>query len=123
MKSQNVVFQTIITIAIVSGCSVINAGTATSVESVEGKKMSDGSWYLYDTPSQWAEFQRMMNMHIQREVSGAPPFHGHDTTWVEFWAMATRAFTADRQENYQKYITYIVEARRRAGLPELHDRL
>ena len=106
---------------LLAGCSIIEAGSAKRVEGVEGKKLEDGSWYLYDTQSHRAEFQRMMDMHIEGEKSGGTPYHGRDTSWDEFWMSRIRVLTPDRQENSSEYIDYIIDARRQAGLPDLHD--
>jgi len=99
-----------------AGCSAM--GAATPVET-GGRMLPDGSWYLYDTPSHWAEFQRMMDMHIDTERSGAVPTGMKGRSWDAFWKARIVALSPSRQENGDMYVAYIVEARRRAGLPEL----
>ena len=119
MKMVRVSWLAAMVIVAVAGCSVIETGTAKRIEGVEGKKLSDGTWYLYDTPSHWAEFQRMMDIHIEKEQSGKHPYRDNETSWNDFWKARILSLSSDRQENSSKYINYIVEARRRAGLPEL----
>ena len=102
------------TISAVS-CSIIQTSIP---QQVEGERRPDGTWYLYDTPSHRAEFQRMMDMHIEDEKAGLKPSGGHKQ-WNEFWLSIIRVLTPDRQQNPAKYIDCIIESRRRAGLPEL----
>jgi len=70
-----------------------------------------------DSPDFWQEFVLVMDYHIADEKNGMRP-SGGSATWPEFWANRIRALR-ESQENDQKYVNYIVQARRRAGLPEL----
>ena len=123
MNKMSAISKSIVCTILFASCSVVDTGIAKRVDNANGKLMSNDSRRLQDTPAHWAEFQRMMDMHIDREKSGQPPYYGYKTTWDEFWGSVIDVLTPERQEDHQKYVTYVVESRRRAGLPELHQKL
>jgi hypothetical protein len=65
----------------------------------------------------WHEWVVATNWHVAIEVQGGKP-PGGVATWTEHW---THSFTALRKnyENPNKYIAYVIETRRKEGLPEL----
>jgi hypothetical protein len=83
------------------------------------KYLADGTMILADTPAHWDSFRTIIDGHIERERQGGTPFHTDPTTWNDFWNNRLRAIEAGRGENWPRYAAYIVEARRRAGLPDI----
>lgn len=81
------------------------------------KRDAQGNAILLDTPRMWKDFEQVTDYSIAREVAG-------DTHWGtsknanEAWIDLIRRIQAHR-EHPQKYIDYIIEKRRAAGLPEL----
>lgn len=70
-----------------------------------------------DTPRNWENWAESMHAHIQSEVAGDKASGGLES-WNIFWDYRISALKEGR-ENFQKYINYIIEQRRLAGLPEL----
>jgi len=69
-----------------------------------------------DTARNWQEWREVVDPQLAAESMGRKP--PGFSTWNEKWIRQLRAIEKT-QENAPKYIAYIVEARRRAGLPEL----
>ena len=106
-----------------AGCILLNISMTSCSGYAENsvvRKLPDGTWYMNDTPSLWSKFQRSMDFYIDDEVKGLNPSGGY-SDWNDFWKARIDAVSPRRQENSQKYVYYIVEMRRRAGLPELHN--
>jgi hypothetical protein len=107
--------------AIVLCLSLLTAGCAGSVfhyePIVDTRKDAEGNLVIRDTPRMWAEWTRHIDSQVAREAAGGPPFAGVKT-WETHWALAIKDNQQGR-DNAQKYIDYVIEARRRAGLPEL----
>ena len=83
------------------------------------KHLPDGTLILADTPAQWESFRATVDMHIAEERAGKTPLYSNPLTWNDFWNGRLRAIEAGQGENWPRYAAYIVEARRRAGLPAL----
>lgn len=94
------------------GCSVLPP-----YNDADFGKRSEGSTHLQDTTRNWATTKAETDAAVAAEKAGRPPGRGIQT-WEENWQ---RVFTNIHkgQENPDRYIAYIVEARRAAGLPEL----
>ena len=71
-----------------------------------------------DTPELWYEFVVVTNGAVSREKSGGPPAGGVQS-WTEQWTRVLRELRKGYQENPDKYVEYIIEARSAAGLPDL----
>ena len=106
-------------------CAVLDSGYDT-------KKLPDGRYANLDTPRMWESWKKSVDTEVRREAlaqSGAAqndPLHGAPNgggTWNEYWlsriAAVQEAKRQNLQENADKYIDYIGERRREAGLPEL----
>jgi len=76
----------------------------------------EGNQLLADTPRHWADFTELTQRRIVREVDQARP-PGVDT-WNIFWMYRFKAIKTNT-ENLDRYINYIINSRREAGLPEL----
>lgn len=83
---------------------------------VDAKNDEGGNTVLLDTDRNWQDWLEAVDPQIRAEISGrdAPGF----PTWNEKWVRQLLAIERS-QENAPKYIAYIIESRRRAGLPEL----
>ena len=77
----------------------------------------DGQLVLSDTPRNWEFFKDNVDFRIQNELEGKRPEAGAKT-WNEFWQQHISNQNSGR-ENREKYINYIIEARRVQGLPNL----
>ena len=76
-----------------------------------------GRTLLADTPRNWRDWTEVMDRHIAREIEGQGVSGGYDS-WNKFWEKIIGSLTKNT-ENYQKYIIYIIDIRRKSGLPEL----
>jgi hypothetical protein len=98
----------ILTVVLVCGCQ----GYEFANDPVTGqKKVKDNSFLRWD-------FARDVDRQIKDELAGETPPRV-DLTWNDWWVDLI-----DRQKKYligdsDFYITYIIDARRKAGLPEL----
>jgi hypothetical protein len=79
-------------------------------------KDEHGRSKIADTPRNWRDWREEIGFALEAEAAGKRANGG--VTWNEFWLLRFRALERT-QENAPKYIDYIIEARRRAGLPEL----
>lgn len=101
---------------VLAGC--VMAGSIFNTEPfVDAKKDANGKVILLDTPRMWRDWTQGVDRGIADESVGKRPPAGAKT-WNESWLRAIAANQKAR-ENAPKYIAYIVEQRRKAGLPEL----
>lgn len=96
-----------------SGCG---QGLVNTDPFVDAKKDEHGNVTLLDTPRNWRDWREAVDPQIRAETLGRNP--PGFATWNEKWVQQLHALNSG-QENAPKYIAYILEARRRAGLPEL----
>lgn len=96
-----------------SGCG---RGILNTEPFVDAKKDEHGNVVLRDTPRMWQDWCDEVDRAVSNEVAGRRP-GGGITSWNVQWLRVISA-NSDR-ENAPKYIAYIIESRRRAGLPEL----
>ena len=97
---------------VASGCT----GLLRTEPFVDAKTDSNGAVILLDTPRMWEYWQQDVERAIEKELAGKGP-GGGVPTWNEQW---TRVIEANRtRENSQRYIDYIIQSRRRVGLPDL----
>lgn len=85
---------------------------------VDYGKTADGKSYLRDTPRTWNYIQKDTDEAIASELKGKPPGGGLNS-WNENWVRVIRNTRNGNQENPEKYIAYLIEQRRKAGLPEI----
>jgi hypothetical protein len=103
----------LVAILALTGC----AGSIFNTEPYsDTQKDAQGETTLRDTPRMWAYSVSVTDMQVASERNGehAPGV----ATWNEHWLLRIRA-NQSSQENASKYISYMVDARRKAGLPEL----
>lgn len=81
------------------------------------KKQPDGSVLLLDTPRMWKDWTDITDRRVRAETKGMKPEAGK-SSWNDYWLWLIHANQSGR-EHSQKYINYIIEQRRAAGLPEL----
>ena len=79
--------------------------------------MHDGRVIAPDTPDEWWEHTTVVDLGVRHELSGAKP-PGGQASWDQHWLGMIQAIE-DSQENYEKYVRYIVDTRRKLGLPDL----
>ena len=82
-------------------------------------KTADGKTYLRDTPRTWAYLTKETDDGIALELKGKSPMGGLKS-WNEGWGRGIRHLrNSGEVEHPEKYIAYIIEQRRKAGLPEI----
>lgn len=96
-----------------SGC---RSGLFNTQPSADWGKTADGREVLLDTDRNWRAWREGVDRALRTEIAGmkAP---GHQD-WEEFWSRELSRIQVDR-DNAPKYVAYIIDSRRRAGLPEL----
>jgi hypothetical protein len=88
-------------------------------EEVDYGKTVDGKTYLRDTPRTWAYLTKETDDGIALELKGKPPMGGLKS-WNEGWVRGIRHLrNSGEVEHPEKYVAYIIEQRRKAGLPEI----
>lgn len=83
----------------------------------EMTKLPDGRRVLKDKPEIWDEFKIIVDDDIRNEQFEKSASGGR--TWDERWMGSIKSLREGNQENYPKYIDYIIIERRRQGLPDL----
>lgn len=78
---------------------------------------SDGRIVGKDTDLHWSNFIWVVNGDIIDEKAGQRP-PGRRKSWNERWLGSIKSLREGR-ENSHRYINYIIEERRKQGLPEL----
>ena len=87
-------------------------------DEIDYGKTKEGKTYIRDTPRTWHVLKRETDEAVALELKGVPTGGGMKS-WNEHWTLVIRNIRNGNQENPEKYITYIVEQRRKAGLPEI----
>jgi hypothetical protein len=102
--------------ALLLGMSACSSGLFNVDPGYDGKKDSQGNSVLLDTNRNWQDWVELVDLQIKSEIAGssAPGF----ATWDEKWSRQLRAIEKS-QENAPRYIDYILDKRRQAGLPDL----
>jgi hypothetical protein len=105
-------------------CLGLMAAVATSAraELIQIKHDKCGRAYTSDTPDYRAFLASIWRDQIEREAGGGRP--GGKWSWNDHWRLIIQGLVQDDatqgpQENASKYIAFIVEMRRTAGLPDL----
>lgn len=86
---------------------------------VDARYDEDGEVILEDTEKNWGYFAESVDRDVIREAREGRPGAGKET-WLEFWNWRIRNISENR-ENRDRYVSYILEQRRTAGLPELDE--
>jgi len=84
---------------------------------VDATRDDQGNVVIRDTARTWQDLTQSFDRSIALEVASKPP-PGGVRSWNDFWLARIRHNQAD-QENASRYVAYIIETRRKAGLPEL----
>lgn len=95
----------------IAGCSVFNTEPL-----IDSRRDEQGNIVVLDTPRMWRDWIDETDWAVRSELAGERP-GGGIMTWDENWRRVIKA-NSDR-ENAAKYIDYLIDARRRAGLPDL----
>jgi hypothetical protein len=101
---------------ILTGC-VMSGSIFNTEPFVDAKKDEKGNSVLLDTPRMWADFVNLTNKQISSEKKGERPPGVSD--WNKHWQMRIHEMENGSRENSSRYINYIIQQRRGAGLPEL----
>ncbi len=96
-----------------SGCS---RGVFNTEPFTDTTRNAQGHSIAADTARNWEFFRELVDPQISSEAQGKRP--PGFSTWNEKWLRQLQHIESGR-ENAPKYIAYIIESRRRAGLPEL----
>ena len=86
--------------------------------SIDAARDAEGNVILLDTPKNWNLWVTLIEPDIRAEMSGAGPPGGMQS-WNQRWISSIEELEKGRQENYSKYIDYIIKKRKEAGLPPL----
>ena len=98
-------------LGLASGCGLLNNEPMIDVSTDK-----NGVRTVLDTPRMWKDWREGVDRGIAEELAGEMP-GGGIPTWNDQWI---RTIHLNRsRENSQRYINYIIESRRAAGLPEL----
>ena len=87
-------------------------------DEVDYGKTADGKTYLRDTPRTWKYLKREIEESIALELKGKPPMGGFKSA-NEASVVWIRNLRNGAVEHPEKYIAYLIDQRRKAGLPEI----
>lgn len=88
-------------------------------DEVDYGKTAEGKTYLRDTPRTWNYLKKEADDAVSLELKGKRP-NGGFKSWNEKWVRGIHTMrNSGELENPEKYIAYIIEQRRKAGLPEI----
>lgn len=104
-------------LVILIGCHMTGCGIFNTEPFVDAKKDAQGRSVLLDTPRMWQYFTVTVEHQVARERDKERP--PGVNSWEEHWFGVINHIESGAQENASKYVDYIIDARRRAGLPEL----
>jgi len=94
---------------------IIESRQRAGLPEIEITTDAQGQHILADTPQNWQQWRSVIDPQIADEAAGERP---RINTWKQEWIRQIEQFEKI-QENAPKYIDYIIESRRRTGLPEL----
>lgn len=106
-------------LVLLMGCNMSGCGRGifNTEPFVDAKKDEQGNSVLLDTSRMWNEFRETVDMQVENERLGKRP--PGVPTWNEHWLRVIKHMQSGSQEHAEKYIAYIIESRRKSGLPEL----
>ena len=105
-----------VVLGVLMGCSAAGGGIFNDEPYTDTIEDREGHVITADTKRNWEKWTSMVGPQIASEAAGANP--PGFSTWNEKWVRQLRHIEAT-QQNSEMYIRYIVEGRRKAGLPEL----
>jgi len=110
----------LVVMTILIGCNMSGCGIFNTEQMFDITTDAQGQRIAADTLRNWQTWRSLVDPQLENEKmkKRAPGF----PTWNEKWIRQIRAIE-ESQENSPKYINYIIESRRRAGLPELEYNL
>ena len=82
-----------------------------------GVPMREGTVIAPDTEDNWWQFTHVVGGYIRDESNGVHP-PGGLASWNDLWLDVIRAHR-ESQQNSERYVRYIIDERREAGLPDL----
>ena len=97
---------------LMAGCSIVPGD-----DGIDVRTLPDGQRVLADTPRMWVDWTESVDREVARETAQQLPSGGG--TWNERWMRSIDSLRSGGRENQEKYVAYIIERRRMAGLPEL----
>lgn len=105
---------------LVVGCSMsgFGRGIFNTEPFVDTTKDGRGRSIAADSPRNWRDWREQIDPQLEAEAAGRRAPGG--VAWNESWLLIFQALEST-QENAPKYIAYIIEWRRCAGLPELES--
>jgi len=95
-------------------CTGLSSLSDSGIDATHG---ANGKVTLLDTPRMWDQFRLFTNISIQNELAGSTHWGGYKSA-NDAWVHTIHVIETGN-ENPQKYINYIIETRRAAGLPAL----
>ncbi len=101
---------------LLAGCFGLGGPLATDPHLETATDESGKAWGA-DTQRYWRDWTEIMDEYVKQEASGQEITGGLDS-WNTRWLRIIKAVRGGR-ENAERYVRYIVENRRSAGLPEL----
>lgn len=101
-------------LTLLSGCIMVPP-----YDDADYGKNADGKTNLRDTARTWKYLTREIDEGINLELMGKPPGGGF-RSWNEARVHGVQHFRSSGEiENPEKYIAYLIEQRRKVGLPEI----
>jgi hypothetical protein len=79
--------------------------------------IADGTVFILATEHNWQELTHYNLDEVKKESMKAPPLLNFPT-WSDYWRNRFTKMVSN-SENPKRYLKYIIELRRKAGLPEL----
>lgn len=105
-----------IAISVGSSSAGCDNGLLNTKPMADYKKDEKGDVTLLDTERNWNDWREVVDAQIESEVAGAQP--PGFSSWHEKWLQQLESIERV-QENSDKYVRYIVETRKKAGLSDL----
>jgi|GEM_PF-2502504 len=104
----------------VSGAVMSCGGSSNTEPFVDMDIYTDesGNVFIADTPRMWEDFVIRTRERIKQNINNERP-PGVDS-WNEHWVVSLESIK-NGQQNPDKYIEYIINERRKAGLPEINN--
>jgi hypothetical protein len=117
MRSRVILFAIFAFIGGLPGCFAPSAYSTREQWDLDTGKKADGSTYFLDSSRNWQFAVPLYQVEVKHELQGvAPP--GNKASWADYWQYHFIHLRA-HQENPEKYVAFILNLRREAGLPNL----
>jgi hypothetical protein len=117
MRTRLILFAAFALVGGLTGCFAPSVYSTRAQWDLDTGRKPDGSIYLLDTNRNWEFAVPLYQMEVKHEAQGiAPP--GNKASWIDYWHYHFVHLRA-HQENPEKYVSLIVDLRRKAGLRDL----